>query len=133
MMNKRIRLIQYSHRLIKWVLKEWRNILIIEWFYNIQIFSKLYINKVYDTFCENHHFDIHICVSYFPFYIDLYLNFKSLNLYIVVNFNFRRFVVISYVCHNFMIFTLFCIAHHIESNHILNFDFWVYWPSSTLS
>ena len=73
-------------------------------------------------FVKNHHFDIHICVSYFLFFIDIYLN---LNLYIVVNFNMslRRFVVLSHVCHNFMIFTLFCIAHHIESNHILNFDF----------
>ena len=132
-MNKRIRLTQSSHWLIKWVLKEWRNILTIDWFCDIQIFSKLYINnKFMILFVKHHHFDIHICVSYFLFYIDIYLN---LNLYIVVNFNMslRRFVVLSYVCHNSMIFTLFYIAHHIESNHILNFDFWGYWPSSTLS
>ena len=133
MMNKRIRLIQSSHQIIKRVLKEWSNILLIEWFCNIQIFSKLYINNRFMIlFVKNHHFDIHICVSYLLFYIDIYLN---LNLYIMVNFNmsFRRFVVIAYVCHNLMIFTLFCIAHHIESNHILNLDFWVYWSSSTLS
>ena len=131
MMNKMIQLIQSSHQLIKWFLKEWSNILIIEWFCNIQIFSKLYINNRFMIlFVKNHHFwHTYLCLL---FYIDIYLN---LNLYIAVNFNmsFRRFVVIAYVCHNLMIFTLFCIAHHIESNHILNLDFWVYWPSSTLS
>ena len=77
----------------------------------------------------------YICISYFYFhsYWPFYLKFNPLYPYIVVKFNIMIFVIISYACHDFVIFALFYISHLIEYECVLIFEFRVYLPSSTLS